>query len=246
MRLMRQLGRQPWFIAFTLLQPIIWLLLFGQLFKHIVDLPGFGTASYVTFVIPGIVTMSALYSSGFSGMGILNDLNAGIMDRFLVSPVTRLAMVTSRLVSVVVGILVQFAVLVGLGLLLGARYSGGLTGLLVLLLMTILLALPFGALSFALALSARKDESVIGAVNFFLMPLTFLSTAFMAKELMPSWIRTVSAWNPANWSIEVGRAALVGTTDWHAVIARIAFLAVFTLIACWIAAQSIRSYQSSI
>src|SRR5204863_3311597 len=80
------LWRQPWFVAITLVQPIIWLLLYGFLFKRVVDIPGFHGGSYIEFLTPGIVVMSALFSAGWHGMGLINALEAGIMDRFIVSP----------------------------------------------------------------------------------------------------------------------------------------------------------------
>ena len=88
-RWLRILWRQPWFVAITLVQPVIWLLLFGALFERVVDIPGFAGDDYVDFLVPGIVVMTALFSAGWSGMGIINDLDRGVMDRFLVSPARR-------------------------------------------------------------------------------------------------------------------------------------------------------------
>src|SRR5581483_8726939 len=89
------LWRQPWFVAITLVQPMIWLLLFGALFRRVVELPGFAAGSYVDFLAPGIVVMSALFSAGWHGMTWLNAMERGILDRFLVSPVSRGALVAA-------------------------------------------------------------------------------------------------------------------------------------------------------
>jgi ABC-2 type transport system permease protein len=110
----------------------------------------------------------------------------------------------------------------------------------------VLLAIPFAALSNALALTLRKQESVIGAVNFVLLPLTFLSPVFMAPSLMPDWIRTVSMFNPVNWSVVAGRAALHGQADWATVVPRIGFLVAFTFVCGWLATRAFRSYQRSV
>jgi ABC-2 type transport system permease protein len=80
------LWRQPWFVAITLVQPIIWLHLFGAMFKKVVEIPGFHDGSYIELLTPGIVVMSALFSAGWHGMGLINMLERGAMDRFLVSP----------------------------------------------------------------------------------------------------------------------------------------------------------------
>ncbi|MFI5271689.1 MAG: ABC transporter permease [Ktedonobacterales bacterium] len=83
---MRAFARQPYYIVDTLVQPVIWLLLFGQLFKRIAEMPGFSAGSYIAFLTPGIVVMAALLSTGWSGTGYVIDMERGVMDRFLVSP----------------------------------------------------------------------------------------------------------------------------------------------------------------
>ena len=90
-RHMRSLARQPWWIAISLAQPVTYLVLYGQLFKRVVELPGFQASSYITFVTPGVVIMMALFGGGWNGMGIIFEIDSGVMDRFLVSPVSRFA-----------------------------------------------------------------------------------------------------------------------------------------------------------
>ncbi|MBV9760930.1 MAG: ABC transporter permease [Acidobacteriaceae bacterium] len=244
-RLLIILLRQPWYVALTLIQPIIWLVLYGQLFRRVVELPGFRSSSYIDFLTPGIVIMSALFSSGWTGMGVINDLDRGVMDRFLISPVQRTAIILSRLMNLSVITIVQSLILFGLGAILGARYPGGPIGLFVLLLAAILLSMPFGALSIAMSLTVRKEESVIGAVNFVLLPLTFTSPVFMAATLMPGWMRTVAHFNPVNWAVEAGRGALQATASPGAILLRVGLLAALTIASGWIATRAFRSYQQS-
>jgi ABC-2 type transport system permease protein len=246
LRLLRHLLRQPWYIALTLIQPVIWLVFYGQLFQKITDLPGFQTESYIDFLVPGIVVMSALFSSGWSGMGMIHDLDRGVMDRFLVSPASRHAIIAGRLLHLAFQNCVTGSILVVLGFVLGARYPGGIVGIAVLLLCAVLLAVPFAALSNALALTLRKQESVIGAVNFVLLPLVFLSPVFMAPALMPAWIQKVSLLNPVGWSVTAGRAALHGSVDWQAVLLRLGCLAGFTFACGWLASRAFQSYQRSV
>ena len=245
LRLLRQLLRQPWWIALTLAQPVIWLVFYGQLFKGVANLPGFQATSYITFLTPGIVTMSALFSSGWSGMGILRDLDFGVMDRFLVSPVSRVAIIAGRLLHLAFTTVVQSSILITLGFVLGARYPGGIGGIFVLIGCAVLVGVSFGALSNALALTMRKMESVIGAVNFILLPMTFLSSILMANTLMPPWIRKVSLVNPVNWAVEAGRTAISESPDWTAVLIRVACITTFALVCGWVATRAFRSYQRS-
>jgi ABC-2 type transport system permease protein len=246
LRHLRNLVRQPWYIAFTLVQPAIYLLLFGSLFKRVVELPGFGAGSYITYFTPGVVVMSALFGAGWSGIGVIEDLDRGVLDRFLASPARRSALIVGRLVQVAVVTVIQSVIIIGLGWLVGARFAGGLPGIGVLLACAVLLAMPFAALSSAMALLARKQESVIGAVNFVLMPLTFLSSVFMAQALMPSWMRDVAGYNPANWAVQAAREAIAVSPDWPFVLARLGYLALFALLSGWLATQAFRTYQRSI
>lgn len=211
-----------------------------------VDLPGFNASSYITFVTPGIVIMTALFSGGWNGMGIIMDIDRGVMDRLLVSPVSRSAIIIGRLVQMAVTMLIQATILVLLGLLLGARFEGGIAGVLVLMLCAVLLAVPFAALSNAMALVVRRQESVIGASNFVLLPLTFLSPVFMAKSLMPHWMQVVARFNPVNWAVEAARQALSAAPDWRAVVVRVACLALLCGLSGWIATRAFRSYQRSV
>ena len=100
-----------------------------------------------------------------------------------------------------------------------------------------------GALSNAMALVLRRRESVIGASNFVLLPLTFLSPVFMAKNLMPDWIRAVSRFNPVNWSVEAAREAFNVHPDWTLVLTRVGLLLMFTLASAWLATRAFRAYQ---
>src|SRR5207248_408152 len=132
-----------------------------------------------------------------------------------------------------------------LGVATGARFQGGIVGVGLLVCSAILLAVPFGALSNAMALVLRRRESVIGASNFILLPLTFLSPVFMAKDLMPPWIRSVSRLNPVNWSIECAREGLTANPDWGLVLSRLGLLIAFTIFSGWLATGAFRKYQQS-
>ena len=155
-RHLRNLARQPWWIAITLVQPVIWLLLFGAVFKATADIPGFAASSYVDYLTPGIVVMTAAFAGGWAGMGVIEDLNRGVVDRFLVSPVRRQALITGRLVQLAIVSVIQSLIVIALGLLVGARFPGGVTGLAVLMACSALLGASLGALSNGMALLAAR------------------------------------------------------------------------------------------
>jgi ABC-2 type transport system permease protein len=246
LRWLRALWRQPWYVAITLVQPVIWLLLFGALFERVVEIPGFGAGDYVDFLVPGIVVMTALFSAGWSGMGIINDLDRGVMDRFLVSPARRASLLAGPLGQLAVVVVVQSLVIVALGLARGASLPGGAAGVAVLIGCSTLLAWAVGGLSMAIALLARREETLIGAVNFLVLPLTFLSTAFLPSALAPGWVEAAARYNPVNWAIDAGREALGDDPDWAVVGTRAGLLAAAVLVSAWLATRALRAYQRSV
>lgn len=245
-REVRALLRQPFFIAVTLVQPMIWLVMFGQLFKRVADIPGFGTDSYIDFMTPGIVIMTALFSSVWVGMGLIDDMDRGVMNRLLVSPTHRGAILIGKLAYLAVSLTIQSLIVVGVGLAMGARYSGGVLGVLVTIVAAILLAVSFGSLSNAIALLVRMRDSLIAASQFLVLPLSFLSSALMAPQVAPSWIRDAARFNPVDWAVASGRTALSADPDWSFALSRLGYLLALAVALAWLATRAFRSYQRSV
>jgi ABC-2 type transport system permease protein len=245
-RHLRELWRQPWFVAVTLMQPVIWLLLFGALFKKVVEIPGFHGHSYIAFLAPGVVVMTAMFNSAWSGMSLIDDLNRGVTARFLVSPVRRPALIAGRIVKEAVVVVIQSVIIVALALIVGASFPGGVGGVALLFLFSALLGATFGALSNGFALIMRQEEALIGAVQFIVLPLTFLSTTFLEANLMPKWIARLSDFNPVNWAVVAGRAATSSSPDWGVIASRAALLVALLLLCVAFATRAFRSYQRSV
>lgn len=245
-RYTRFLLRQPWYLLTTLMQPLIWLLLFGSLFRSVVEIPGFATSgSYLDYLVPGIIVMAALMSSGWSGMGIIDDIERGLLDRYLVAPTHRSSMILGRISYDGLSIVIQALIMGGLAWLLGAAFAGGPLGYAVLVACAVLLAFAFASLSDALGLVLRQRESVIGINVMVTLPLTFLSAAFMPLDLAPDWIATVARFNPVNWAIEAGREALIATPDWAFILPRVGGLAILALACIALATRAFGAYQRS-
>jgi ABC-2 type transport system permease protein len=235
------LWRQPWFVAITLFQPLVWLLLFGQLFRRVVDIPGFHGGSYIQFLTPGVLIMSALFAAGWHGMGYIDAMERGIMDRFLVSPMWRGALVASGFLYGAVVIVVQSLVIVAVAFADGASFSVGTV--LAMLGLAVLLGGGVAALSDALALVARQEETLIGAVQFVVLPATFLSSGMMASNLLPGWIHGVARFNPVNWAVVGSRA---GAGDWGLVGTRAGLLVLLLLACATLATRALRVYQRAV
>ncbi|MGD0115164.1 MAG: ABC transporter permease [Dehalococcoidia bacterium] len=245
-RLLRAMLRQPYYLAVSLTQPIIWLLLFGQLFKNVTEIPGFATSSYIDFLTPGVVVMTAMYSNGWSGMNYVVDIERGVLDRFLISPVRRESLIGGQLAYNAVLTLVQSFIIIALGLIAGARFHGGPLVMALFIVAVLLLGMAFSSFSDAMGLLLRQEASVVAVVNFVVLPLSFLSTVFMPAGLLPHWIRVVARFNPVNWAVEVGRQTLTGNVDWTLVGSHLGYLAALALALAWLATRAFRSYQRSV
>ncbi|MGW1490978.1 ABC transporter permease [Streptomyces sp. NPDC002402] len=239
-------ARQPAYLVMMLIQPVIWLFLFGNLFKKIVELGGFGTTTYLDYLIPGIVVMSALNSSMWAGMGTLEEIERGTLNRFLTTPVSRSALMNANVVQNGISTALQSVIIVLLGVAGGAEYPGGVAGIAVLVLASVLLGAVFGAFSNAVGMLVRQRESIIGFNTFLLLPLTFLSSAFMAPSQMPSWMARIADFNPVNWAMVAGRSALAAEPDWGDVLGRGGALVGFAVVAVWLSTRALRSYQKSV
>jgi len=245
-RHLRELWRQPWFVGVTLVQPMIWLLLFGALFKRVIEIPGFHGSSYIAFLAPGVVVMTAMFNSAWSGMALIEDLNRGVTARFLVTPVRREALIAGRILKEAVVVVIQSLIIVAVALMVGGSFPGGPLGVAALFAVSALLGASFGGLSNGFALIMRQEEALIGAVQFIALPLTFLSATFIQANLMPGWMAHLADFNPVNWAVVAGRAAASSHADWGLVASRAAFLAGLLVLCLAFATRAFRSYQKSV
>lgn len=247
-RHIRALLRQPMWIIVTLVQPIIWLVLFGGLFTTMESTPGWPEGvSFLEFITPGVIVMTAFFSAGWNGMAMLQELDRGIIDRFLVSPAARSSIILGRLLQGALSIAIQSVIVLLLALVMGASYPNGIGGLAVLILIASILGSAFGAFSNGMALLIRKEESLIALMQFLLLPLTFLASAFIPLDLAPDWIAAVAHFNPVNWAIEAGRsAAMDPSPDWGLILSRTALLIVFSTAMAIFATRAFRAYQRTV
>lgn len=249
-RSIRALLRQPIFLFVTLIQPMVWLLLFGPLFEGVAALPGFGaglgdgSVDYLEYLTPGVVAMTALFSAAWAGTVYIDDMDRGVMDRLLASPVSRGAMMNGTLAYQAVTSIAQTVIVLGVGWLMGARYAWAGIGF--TLLAAVLLTFVVAAFSNAVALLVRQQEALIGISQFTALPLTFLSSAIMDLSLAPAWIGTVARFNPLDWAVVVSRETLLGSPDQGAVLPRLGALTGLALVMGWSATRAFGTYQRSV
>ncbi len=241
----RNLMREPIWIAMMVIQPLIWLLLYGQLFSRVPALRG-EASSYVEFLTPGIVCMNAFFGGTWSGMAMISDLDRHVVDRFLAAPASRMAIVLSQVVRAGITAMLQAILLLLVGLALGVRVHGGAPGWLVVLAASALLAMVFSGFSNGVALLLRREASMIATANFVGLPLMFLSSILLSTQTMPPWMQQVARFNPVNWGVEAARnAVVVGGAWWPSgqfLLLLLAATATTSAFATW----TFRAYQRSI
>jgi ABC-2 type transport system permease protein len=245
-RLLRSTLRQPLFLAIGLVQPAIWLLIFGQLFGRVTELGGFGARSYLDYLTPGVLIMMALTRGAWSGGDMMIVLDHGVLDRFLISPVSRGALIAGHLFHQAITVMVQSLIVIVLALLIGAHLPGGFAGVLVMLAAATLVVLAVGSLSMAFALVIRKPQSLTATIQFILLPLVFLSSAFMDQRLAASWITWIAHFNPIDWAVQAGRTALAADADWGLVFSRLGWLCILAALCATVTFRSFRAYQRSL
>ncbi|HKK08907.1 MAG TPA: ABC transporter permease [Gemmatimonadota bacterium] len=235
--------RMPIWIIISIVQPIIWLLLFSQLFRVVGSLGSFPGGSYLQFLAPGLAIMSALFSSAYGGMGLLRDIERGFVDRLLATPASRGALIGARVLHAAATVVFQAAVILVIAFVLGVRPGSWAVGTLVVLASAGLLGGAFGAASNGLALLAGRYEILMALMNFTVLPLTFLSTMIMARPLMPGWMQAITHFNPVDWAVSAARDGFQGTTDGTLAL-HFGLLAAF-MVVCWaLASRAFGRYRA--
>lgn len=221
-RNLRKSARVPVLVFMSLFQPLLFLVLFSQVFTSLADLPGFPYDSYLQFLVPAIIAMTALSSAFQSGLGTVADVEDGMLDKFLIAPIHRVSIMAGRILSDGTRIIAQAAVVILAAFLMGARYETGVLGILMMIFLASIFGMAWAGLSNIVALRTQNAEltMVIGIVLLF--PILFLSTGFMPSAMLPDWLDTVSRLNPLSYLINAERALVNDGWDWSLIFQSIA------------------------
>lgn len=230
-RAMRQLLRNPVWVLFGLTQPILYLVLFGPLLKNVSGGGLGGNASWAVFV-PGLLLQLTIFTGGFAGFGIIQELREGVIDRQRVTPASRTALILGRSLGQTVTIGVQSTLLVLVAIPFGLDASPGGVALAVLVIM--LLTLGISSASFAMGLILKDEDSFAPFIQGVSLPLLLLSGVFLPMALAPSWLQSLSKVNPLTHSLDALRALFHGSLASSAVAwGTAASLAIAGLLLWW-------------
>lgn len=204
----RKLRHDPTELATRAVQPILWLLVFGQVLAHVRGIPT-GSLSYIEFLAPGILAQSVLFVAIFYGISIIWERDLGIVHKFLVSPTPRTALVLGKAVSAGARALSQAVIIYILALALGVKMNWSPGALLGVLLLVLLGAALFSTFSLIIACIVKTRERFMGIGQVLTMPLFFASNAIYPTAIMPGWLRQISHLNPLTYEVDGLRALML-------------------------------------
>jgi ABC-2 type transport system permease protein len=196
--------RNPVWVIMGVLQPMLYLLLFGPLLTNIAKMPGFPPGGAFNVFVPGILVMTALFSSAFVGFGLCDEMREGVIERMTVTPMSRVAMLVGRSLRDVALLEVQGVILVVLAIPFGLEINPG--GVVVAFALLALIGLMMSPVSYTLALVLKSEDALAPVVNGIALPLLLLSGVMLPMSLAPDWLQTVAKLNPLYHAVAAIRA----------------------------------------
>lgn len=200
--------RNPAFIFFTIIQPVMFVLLFRYVFGGAIPVNVAG--GYVDFLMPGIIAQSAAFASFGTAIALARQLQKGVIDRFRAMPMARSAVLLGRLSADVVRLTVTLLVILGVGYAVGFRFMNGAVPALLMMLLGVALGVVICAVSAYVGLAIKDEEAVSSFGLVWLFPLTFVSSAFVPVSRMPGWLQAFAKNQPVTIVIDEMRSLALG------------------------------------
>ncbi len=207
-RQLRMNLRNPAWVLIGIMQPVLYLVLFGPLLKPLVaSFPG-GADNAYTFLVPGLLVQLGIFGSFFAGFSLIGEWREGVIEAERVTPASRTALLFGRLLRDVLQLFVQALILVLLGAAMGMR--GSVAGMVVGIILTLFIGGACAAASNALALTTKSEDVMAPVINMVMMPVLLLSGILLPMTLGPAWLRTISDFMPFRWIVDAVRGSFVG------------------------------------
>jgi len=234
---LRKLRHDPYELVTRAAQPILWLLIFGQVLAKARAIPT-GSLPYLDFLAPGVLAQSALFASIFFGMATIWERDLGVIHTYLVSPVTRASLVAGKAFSAGLRSLSQAAVVYVLAGILGVNVRVEPLPLLGVAVVIILGSALFATFSLIIACTVRSRERFMGIGQVMTMPFFFASSAVYPISVMPEWLQVLATVNPLTYMVDALRQLMVqGGTGVNPIWLDVAVLAVVGVVLIGIASR---------
>ena len=198
--------RNPAWVIIGMLQPVLYLLLFGPLLKPLIG--QFGAANAYTFLVPGLLVQLGLFGAFFAGFSLIGEWREGVIENERVTPASRGSLLVGRLMRDVLQILVQALILVVLGYVVGMR--GSFVGVIVGVLITVVIGGACAAASNALGLATKSEDVMAPVINVVMMPVLLLSGILLPMTIGPAWLERASDFMPIRHVVDAVRQSFAG------------------------------------
>jgi ABC-2 type transport system permease protein len=229
MRWVKRLSREKFSMLFTLVQPMLfWLIFFGNLFQRATDTQIVQAPNYISFLAAGVVVMTVLNNGLAGGVDLLFDKENGFLERLMSTPIHRSSVILSRFIFVMTITCLQVLVILGVAALFGVRPATGWLGISVILLISILFGVGLTAISMAMAFSVKSHGDFFSVLGFLSLPMIFLSSALVPLVAMPGWMQALALFNPMTWAIDAVRPLIL--SGWAEALPRVGMVVVIMLI----------------
>ncbi len=237
-RQMRLSLRNPAWVIIGLIQPILYLAFFGPLLSTIAKSGALGVPADnpYSFFVPGLLIQLGLFGAAFVGFTIIADWRAGVIERFRVTPVSRMALLAGRVLRDVLTLTVQAVVLVLAGLAFGLRAP--VAGVLISLGFVAVVAVSLSALSYAIGLLLKSEDALAPLINMIVVPLMLLSGIMLPMTLGPHWLRAVAKATPFGYIISAMRDAFAGHFVGSIMIEGISVAVGLAIVCLWLASRA--------
>jgi ABC transporter DrrB family efflux protein len=204
--------RVPAYLVFTVVQPVIFVLLFRYVFGGAIPVHTVG--GYVNYLIPGIIAQTAAFATFGTAIALAMELNKGVIDRLRSMPMARSAVLTGRLVADTGRMTVTILIIIGVGYAVGFRFDNGFVPAVAMVVLAIVFGVAICCISAFTGLAIGDEESVQAFGLIWLFPLTFLSSAFVPIATMPGWLQAFANNQPVTYVVNTMRALALGGPVW--------------------------------
>jgi ABC-2 type transport system permease protein/oleandomycin transport system permease protein len=225
--------RVPAYIVFTVIQPVIFVLMFRYVFGGAIHVPVKG--GYVNYLLPGIIAQTAAFATFGTAIALAQELKKGVIDRLKSMPMARSAVLTGRIVADTLRMTVTVLIVIGVGYAVSFRFENGVIPAILMVLMGIFFGVCICMISAFTGLAIGDEESVQAFGLIWLFPLTFLSSAFVPISTMPGWLQAFANNQPVTYVVDTMRALALGgpiaSPLWKSLVWLIGILVVFTPLA---------------
>jgi ABC transporter DrrB family efflux protein len=198
--------RVPAYIVFTVIQPVMFVLMFRYVFGGAISVHG----SYVNFLMPGIIGQTAAFATFGTAIALAQELQKGVIDRLRSMPMARSAVLAGRLVADTARMLVTIVIVVGVGYAVGFRFSNGIVPAVGMVVLAVVFGLAVCCIAAYTGLAIGDEEAVQAFGLIWLFPITFLSSAFVPIPTMPGWLQAFANNQPVTYVIDTMRALARG------------------------------------